>query len=604
VSAHLRRWEIQADDSAGVPLSATTAGTLLLLIAQVAAEQFDPSALLAVLKHPLVGGKELSERQAWLDGARKLDLALRGPLPGPGLTGIDAILADQSVRNANVKSAALDWWAQQKGAFAALDQAPQGISQLNQMIQALTDTAALLTKDSIWAGGDGRAVADLLSELSALAGGGLALTSASDLPLLLRDLMDAIAIRPAFGGHPRVFIWGLIEAKLQRADTVILGGLNEGVWPQLTSPDPWLAPAIRRQLGLPALERRIGLSAHDLVGAMGAGSVLMTRAKRDGSSPTSESRFWLRLSTLAGGFEPPAIRYDLLNREIDYAVGKRAAPPKPSPPAQDRPRALSVTDVDTLKADPYSFYAKAILRLSALDEPGAEPDAKWRGTFLHDILHLWGRDDHFAPGTLVPRLQRAFDQSGLHPVLRALWLPRFEQAAQYFDDQVAELVANGRVPAETEVKGEIGLAGVTLRARADRIDRLADGSLGIVDYKTGGAPSVKQVQAGMRLQLGLLGIMAERGAFPGLSGSATEFDYWSQAKDSTAQRYGKISSALGARSRMVPSDFLDLTLHHFEQVVSDFLLGHEPFHAKLHPELAYSEFDQLMRYDEWQGSGN
>ncbi len=602
VSAHLKRWGIQADDSAGQPLSATPPGVLLLSLAQGAAERFAPSGLLAILKHLLVNGGDVDGRQAWLDGARKLDLALRGPLPVPGLAGIDALLADQNERTASVKSAALEWWAVQKHMFESVDAAARQVPQLEALLQTLTATATALTGGRIWAGPDGRALADLLSDLSALSGEGMALTTLADLPALLRDLMDAQAIRPAFGGHPRVFIWGLIEAKLQRADTVILGGLNEGVWPQLISPDPWLAPVIRRQLGLPVLERRIGLSAHDLVGAMGASNVLMTRAKRDGSSPTTESRFWLRLTTLAGGIGSPQTRFDLLAQALDFATGMRANPPAPAPPIHERPRKLSVTDADTLKADPYSFYAKAILRLTALDEPGAEPDARWRGTFLHDVLHHWGKDDGFARAALIPRLQAAFDSSGLHPVLRALWLPRFEEAAQTFQDKLADLAVEGRVPAGTEMQGEVALAGVTLRGRADRIDRLADGGIGIVDYKTGTAPSKKEIEAGMRLQLGLLGLMAERGGFAGVAGKAGEFDYWSQAKDTTTKAYGKISSALGkGSSRSDPDDFLAQTLRHFEQVVSDYLLGDAAFKAKLHPEMAYSEFDQLMRYDEWQG---
>ncbi len=602
VSAHLKRWGILADDSAGQPLSATPPGVLLLSLAQGAAERFAPSVLLAILKHLLVNGGDDGARQAWLDGARKLDLALRGPLPGPGLAGIDAILADQNERTATVKSAALEWWALQRHMFDALDSAAGRAPQIADLVETLTETATALTSGKIWAGPDGRALADLLSDLAALSAEGIALTSLADLPVLLRDLMDAQAIRPAFGGHPRVLIWGLIEAKLQRADTVILGGLNEGTWPQLVSPDPWLAPAIRRQLGLPALERRIGLSAHDLVGAMGAGSILMTRAKRDGSSPTTESRFWLRMATLAGGIEPPQMRLELLAQALDFATGVRANPPAPAPLVHERPRKLSVTDADTLKADPYSFYAKAILKLSALDEPGAEPDARWRGTFLHDVLHRWGEDDGFAAGTLIPRLQSAFDHAGLHPVLRALWLPRFEEAAQSFEDKLAGLVANGRHPINTEVQGQIDLAGVSVKGRADRIDQLADGSIAIVDYKTGVAPSKKEIDAGMRLQLGLLGLMAERGAFAGVNGKASEFDYWSQAKNTTTKRYGKISSALGnTKSRTDPDDFLAQTLRHFEQVTANYLLGEAAFKAKLHPELAYSEFDQLMRYDEWQG---
>ena len=73
---------------------------------------------------------------------------------------------------------------------------------------------------------------------------------------MLAQLLAQASVRPPYGGHPRLFIWGLLEARLQRADLMILGGLDEGRWPPVAQPDPWLAPGIRRLLGLPAAERQ------------------------------------------------------------------------------------------------------------------------------------------------------------------------------------------------------------------------------------------------------------------------------------------------------------------------------------------------------------
>ena len=126
-------------------------------------------------------------------------------------------------------------------------------------------------------------------------------STADDAVPVLRQLLDARAVRPPYGGHPRIFIWGLLEARLQRADLVVLGGLNEGVWPALPAPDPWLPPKVRAKLGMPTLESRIGLAAHDFASALGAPEVLITRARRDGRSPTVASRFLLRLDAISGG---------------------------------------------------------------------------------------------------------------------------------------------------------------------------------------------------------------------------------------------------------------------------------------------------------------
>ncbi|NUT00410.1 MAG: double-strand break repair protein AddB, partial [Sphingomonas sp.] len=267
VSARLRRWGIEADDSAGQALSQLAPGTLLLAIASAAAEQFAPVPLLALLKHPLVGG-EGEERRRWVDDVRLLDIALRGPRPAGGLQGIETHLTD--------KSGADRAWRRIRPKLEGLARLVS-VRSLADFADALVAAAAPLAGDRAWSGSAGRAAADLVTRVQALADSSLAL-AASDIVPILQKLLQDVRIRPPYGGHPRVFIWGLLEARLQQADLVILGGLNEGVWPALPTPDPWLAPKIRANLDLPGLEFRIGLSGHDFASALGAPQVLITRA--------------------------------------------------------------------------------------------------------------------------------------------------------------------------------------------------------------------------------------------------------------------------------------------------------------------------------------
>ena len=299
VSAHLKRWTIEADDSAGRPLSQTAPGTLLLAIAHAAAERFAPVALLALLKHPLVQAGE--GRLAWLDGVRLLDLALRGPRPQAGLDGLAAYLADQEGRDRKLRQGAAAWWPAAAALLAPLERAFHEGASLPALLAALREAATRLAGDSAWSGTAGRAAADLLAELEEAAGEGPERIEAVHLPDMLERLMRETAVRPPYGQHPRIAIWGLLEARLQHADLLILGGLNEGVWPALPAPDPWLAPRIRAALGLPSLERRIGLAAHDFATALGARQVLVTRARRDARAPAIASRFWLRLEAMTGG---------------------------------------------------------------------------------------------------------------------------------------------------------------------------------------------------------------------------------------------------------------------------------------------------------------
>jgi ATP-dependent helicase/nuclease subunit B len=600
VSAHLKRWGIDADDSAGRPLANTQVGTFLIALANAVAEHFAPVPLLALLKHPLVNGG--GDRRVWLDGARKLDLALRGPRPAAHVAGIDAYLTHGDERTSVMRSNAEQWWKTARELLLPLEAAVKGEPTFASLVASLSVGANQLCGEALWLGQEGHAAAELIASLVDLAEDGPSWVGLEAFPHLLRDLLGGIAIRPARGGHPRLYIWGLLEAKLQSADLIVLAGLNEGVWPQLASPDPWLAPRVRRALGLPSLERRIGLSAHDLVCALGAQHVLLTRAKRDAQSPTIASRFWMRLETLANGFTPPMIRYDLIAQALDFSVDKRAEPPRPNPPVAERPRTISVTQVDGLKADPYAFYARKMLKLSALDAPGEEPDARWRGTFLHDVLGKWGEDDRFAEGKLLPRLRAAFDTSGLHPVVRVMWQPRFEEASSFFEARVTAQRAEGREPIVAEIAGAIDVAGVTLTGRADRIDQLPDGKIAIVDYKTGAAPSDKQVKDGYALQLALIGHLADTGKFSGVQGQSSVFEYWSQSRGS-GKSYGRVTSptAGGGKNKSDPNTFVGDVFFQFEQAVEHWLTGHAPFTAKRRPDLAYTEFDHLMRYDEWQG---
>ena len=596
VAAHLRRWEIEADDSAGRPLSQTPPGTFLLALAAAAAERFAPVPLLALLKHPLTLAGE--GRLAWLDGVRLLDLALRGPRPPAGLDGIATHLADRSGRDARLRRQAEDWWRAAEPRLRPLERAFETGEGLGRLLGALREAAQALGGDTIWAGRPGRAASDLIAELEAAAGEGPERIRPAELPATLDRLMASVAVRPPYGQHPRIFIWGVIEARLQHADLMVLAGLNEGVWPALPAPDPWLAPRLRAELGLPSLERRIGLAAHDFASALGARQVLITRARRDSRSPAIASRFWLRLEAMTGG----VTRLPMLRKwtaAIDRPDGHRPAK-RPAPSPVKRPRSMSVTEVDRLKADPFAFYARRILRLASLDPVDADPTPAWRGSAVHAVLEAWMKEDDCDPARLRPRAEALLAGASAHPLMRALWQPRLMEAIDFIAAEVEKNRQAGRRPLAAEAKGQCTIAGVELDGRADRIDRSADGSLAIVDYKTGMPPSTKAVAEGYSLQLGLLGLIAEKGGFENIDGAVSCFEYWSLARK--AGRLGYVTSPVGGRGGLEAADFTTLAARNFIAAAEKWLTGTEPFTAKLRPEYApYGEYDQLMRLDEWYG---
>jgi len=605
VAAHLERWGIEADDSAGQPLSRTPPGTLLGAIADAGAESFAPVALLALLKHPLVrAGKD---RLEWLEGVRLLDRALRGPRPGPGLQGITAFLVDGDERTERQRLEALDWWRRVQPLLEPLEATfAEREPRFGDLLAVLSDTASALAGDEAWSRPAGRAAAELIAGLQASVEEGPATIQPRAFPAFLQVVMDAVAVRPPQGGHPRVFIWGLIEARLQQTDLVVLGGLNEGVWPSLPAPDPWLAPAIRAQLGLPGLERRIGIEAQQFAAGLGGPQVLLTRARRDARAPAIASRFWLRLEAMTGGVAPHrALRdwADALDRPADFAPADR---PAPRPPVEDRPRRIAVTKLDRLKADPFAFYADAMLRLRTWDGVDADPSAAWRGSAVHKVFETWIKEDGCDPARLRPRAETLLRETAAHPVLRALWTPRLLEAIDWVAAAVAADQEAGRQPILAEMKGAVEVAGIRLEGTVDRIDRLGDGSLAIVDWKTGKPPSKRAVAEGYSMQLGLLGLIAESGGFEGVSGKPTIFEYWSLAagKDSTL---GYRTSPVGLNGKgegIDPADFTALSARVLADAVETYLRGGAAFTAKLHPEHApYGDYDQLMRLDEWYGRG-
>jgi ATP-dependent helicase/nuclease subunit B len=241
-----------------------------------------------------------------------------------------------------------------------------------------------------------------------------------------------------------------------------------------------------------------------------------------------------------------------------------------------------------------------MLRLLPLDTIDADPSAAWRGSAVHKVLEDWMREDDCDPARLRPRAEALLQDSSAHPLMRSLWQPRLIEAIDWIAGEVERNQAAGRRPLAAEAKGKCRLGGVDLYGEADRIDRLADGGLAIVDYKTGMPPGPKAVAEGYSMQLGLLGLIAERGGFVGIDGVPAAFEYWSLARK--AGRLGYVSSPVGGRSGLDAADFTNAAERHFLAAAAKWLTGDEPFTAKLHPEFApYAEYEQLMRLDEWYG---
>lgn len=630
VKSELRRWEIEVDDSAGMPLADTPAMAFWRLTGAMVTDGLAPVPLLAALKHPLaLGGLAPG---AFRRRARLLErLVLRGPRPGPGLDGLLSALEgeardEESLRRKRVTArecrVLIDWLKGLAPEIRAFETAVASRSiTLRDLLLAhngLAERLAAVEPDlpahrdhpSIWAGDDGEEAAEFLADLFSVARDWPAMNG-GDYIALLDALLDDKDFRPRRPAHPRLAILGPLEGRLQSYDRVILGGLNEGTWPPETTADPWLNRPMRSALGLPLPEVRVGQSAHDFVQACSAEEVMITRSQRVGGAPTVPSRWLLRIQSVmdalgasdllkAGDPDAPWLGW---REGLDAAQNpKKLAPPRPTPPVSARPKRFSVTQIETWQRNPYAIYARRVLDLNVLDPLDGEPGAADRGNLIHDALDGFIRagapDDHDAAlAALLEHGRRVFEAVIDRPAVWAFWWPRFERIARWFIAAEAER-APSLAASHSEVRGEIELPGpngpIKLTAIADRLDRRADGGWTIIDYKTGRVPSRGNVDEGLAPQLPLEALILRRGGFDGLSeGAATSLDYWRLTGGEPAGEMRAHDRDIAALVEAAETGLLGL--------IEAFEVEETPYLAVPDPDLAptFDDYAHLARIKEW-----
>lgn len=624
VAAELARFAIRVDDSAGLPLTRSEAGRLALQVAALRHGEMNRVTLAAVLKHPAVCG-------AAADAARAVEIAaLRNDLPPPPAGLLAAALADGQARartdpHAHPVVRDLDEAAWRAAAiFAsradeALGAAPSGDGLPHAAADLALTLRRLAADEGALAQLEGYgALGDFLAELARQADRGAArllpAARAAEIPAALEALMAAVTVREAAPAHPRLAILGPLEARLQRLDLMILGGLNEGVWPPAVRNDPFLNRPMRGEIGMSMPERRIGQAAHDFAQGCGAPDVLLTRPGKAKGAPTVASRFLQRLRTAAGASAAAAMaargqRFlalaEMLDRDEAPAERRLRKAPCPTPPIELRPRRLSVTEIETLIRDPYAIYARHVLGLRPLPPLDPETGARLRGTLYHAILADFVRDRPAgeAAASAAMRLDRTakrhFAATPLPPELRAAWLPRFLEIGRLFLDWEAKRLGHVRAShCEIAGKTNVGPDGFALAGRADRIDAMTDGRLAIFDYKTGTGPSIKQAKL-FSPQLLLEAAMAMRGGFgPLAQGEAAEAAYVRLRRNAEL----KIDRVDGNLAELATERWQQL-----ERLIAayrDPAQGYRSRYAVEKESEAGGDYDHLARVREWSTAGD
>jgi ATP-dependent helicase/nuclease subunit B len=626
VATELARWGVEVEDSAGRTLAQTPAGVLARLILEAAIE-FTPLSFLALLAHPATRfGRSLGQVET---ATRALELVVFRAVPIESLDDLERALtaawaaaddrhahpAIRRIGEANRKAA--ETLARDVAStLVPLRALGPNASLRDCLVQHRTAIAAT-TSELQGSAEDGPGFAQLtqlMDEWSEAAVGTFA-TALNEYAALFDDALASTRAPRANGGHPRLQILGLLEARLLSFDRVLLAGLDETVWPPAVETDAFLNRPMRAALGLSAPERRIGQTAHDFVAALGAREAILSRAKKRGGQPTVASRFLLRMAASAGplAMKEPEERGELyltfaraLDRPTAFQPQRR---PAPRPAVELRPKALSVTRIETLRRDPYAIYAEYILRLKALETVEGEIGPRETGVAWHATLQQFveaypsGALPTEARDRLLSMARTCFAMLSDDPAFALHW-PNIERGLDFFLAFECD-TRDSIVQAWVERQGVlvVPLANGTpfkLSARADRIDFLRSGGARIIDYKSGAPPKVKEVKAGFSPQLTLEAGMLQQGDFDGLPRLQTE-----QAI------YLKLGGAAGGEEKHAGGKAENIG-HLAEQHLAGLMMLLDAFACEDTPYLSrpfpkfvprFSDYDHLARIKEWSATG-
>ncbi len=609
VKARLRRWDIEVDYSQGEPLEETSLGSFLSVILRLAQDPQNPVDLAAMCKHPLcsIGRKPGDLRRDW---------------------ALDEIKYFRGARPKNNFECNVLEHVHERLQFLCDKAEAQSASEWARTLAITLESVAATDKLSgaavLWAGDAGESAASMLEELIGF-GGDLGVMTLGDFARLVGTLMRGRVVRARFGMHPRLQILGPLEARMLSADRIILGGLNEGVWPAGLPAQPFLSRGMRSALGLSLPERRYGLAAHDFAELAAHRDVFLTRSKRADDGPRVASRWLWRLQTLVRGAmgvngnhleaKHPYLEWA---RALDHVPADKVRPavrPAPMPPVEERwpsGRKLSVTQIRTWVRDPYAIYAKKILGLEPLRELDEVVGPREYGSAVHKGLEVFTKAfpadlPQDAPRQLARAFEDALIAAGFSEHHLAKERVRLARAAQDMTIFMKERRAQGWAFFKAESYGRLDLSEVdfTVSSLADLIEKSAEG-YAVLDYKTGAPSTEKVIQAGFDPQLPLTALMLSRGAFDNVPAGYTAELLYVRVKGAGGGTAPKVIASNEDSKGWSAQDYQDEALADLKQLVRAFDKKETAYVSQ--PRLQYTndygDYDDLARRGEWAQLGD
>ncbi|HHL43059.1 MAG TPA: double-strand break repair protein AddB, partial [Hellea balneolensis] len=599
VRAKLSRYDLNVDSSAGEPLEETSMGAFLSLVLDAAADPFDPVAMSTLFLHPFYH-KTSSQRQDWLSFEAK---ALRGPR-ARSLAQLKSRFRGGSHPGLQL----FEHLQQRLNPLSELYHKGQQSAKAWARIHVQTLEGLSAGPEPLWRGEAGEKAAQMFENLLSF-GAILPDMHGPAYRRLISNLMRGQVVRPRYGTEEKLQILGPLEARMIEADTLILGGLNEGVWPAHPAPHPLLSRGMRKKIGLSAPEQRFGLSAHDFAVLAAKPQVFLTRAKRSMDGPTVMSRWLWRLKTLVKGalsdtkILDPDLPYLTWARHLDRAPDTPALSPRPAPaPPVDKRwpmgRKLSVTQFSKWIRDPYSIYASKILGLEPLDIPDTELSGREYGIAIHEALEIYAKENSGGADRLFALMMRALERTGYEPHTLVKQTPRLRDMANWCDQWMCERAASGWQLSTAEKRGQSYIADVdfTISGVADRIEKRGQ-SFAVIDYKTGSAAGKKEVAAGFEPQLPLLAYMLEHGAF-GEGGAAEDLLY---ILPRAVNENTRVRSLCHGRDAICAPDLVQNTMADITNLIKSYDQETTAYYSQPRAKYIniYGDYDHLARREEW-----
>lgn len=611
VISELKRWNIIADDSSGKPLHLSPLGIYLRLIVNVLEQNFSQVSVLALLKHPFTKcGLKADEYKIKV---YHIEQKWRNDKKAETLTADEENLLNSLY---GALQPLQEYYSAPMLNFA------QMFEEHIKTAEKLADTDNKTGDKLIWRKEDGLAMAKFVAEFlerSQILGA----IPSNDYAKLLTAILAEQTVRVQFGQHPRIKIMGPIEARLQNFDVTIIGEVNEGIWPPAAQADMWMSRPMKKDFGLPLPERAIGICAADFAHLLYGKEVYITRAEKLNGAPSSKSRWLLRLETvLAANYADSPVKeiksaysfiYDkkyskwaknLERANAEEIMKNKISSPTPKPPLYARPRKLPAGKFSEWMNNPYSIFARYILKLYPLDKLDKPYGATDYGDLVHTILLEFNNK---YPSQYPPREQALSEMKNIMenllaewkitPETSAFWRPRIIAVLEWVTEQEEKIRPSLKL-LHNEINGETAWqtsnGEFVLTARADRIEETVDGKINIVDYKTGAnVPSATSVVSGYNVQLPVEAIIAESGGFDGVNkAEVASMSYWK-----VADKVIKIENTQAEQS-------IENTTNRLKKLIEDFDDENTPYYSHPNPGNFGIDYDHLARYLEWSLKDN